>query len=632
MMETIFGVYCKEYPNKAYLYEEDINTLEKLTAWMEKLDTIYLTDSGYEYIQSHFSKDELFEIAIKLGCSDEEAFLNYLEYYARADIDQVIIWNDKDVLKNLSGIPDKKFPENFRVIFVGPKLPFHMNDFKYYLTLIKENYEKNKDKFDADLFCFIWDDEEGVENFFDIDLYNRDRTDYDHVDIYYNLLDYDEDMDTRIRTTEKELDTCIKEQGLPLYEKTMPPYMMKNIIRSLNRYPKSGEEYKKAYAVFLDKLSSLHDKEGLEMKAYSYYGGNEYVKEDYKVSEQCLLELLSYGFHDDYADTLGYIYYYGRVNDGIPQYDKAFQYFMMASIVGNVEATYKLADMYKNGYGVIKNEEVSKQCNTFLYPRVMKEFEDYPAQASLADVALRLGSFYTDQESAHIGARLFLEALLAIQIRDGRFDSSVKRSILHCLFDVYKEHKDKILSHNNIIYSLMHFDEYTLTRRGNDLLIKSKKRRLLFDLEKQNAALVSSFHVLFQGEILKDIPPEDNRCDNVYLDDKGNIHFEFRNDDIFVLEKGETDIQFEKPLIASQGDENVYHVALCQYTKGQGRKYTFLIDEDGSVDDEWIIKENGKDIYPIEFTYQKGYELPCDASVMKHIARKKQKKTSFHPI
>lgn len=63
MTETIFGVYCKEYPKKSYLYEKHINTLEKLKAWMEKLDMIYLTDSGYEYIQFHFKKVELLEMA-----------------------------------------------------------------------------------------------------------------------------------------------------------------------------------------------------------------------------------------------------------------------------------------------------------------------------------------------------------------------------------------------------------------------------------------------------------------------------------------------------------------------------------------------------------------------------------------
>ncbi len=622
-MKPILGVYCKEYPDKSYLHKEDIDNLEKLKTWMKQLDTLYLTYDGYEYIKTHFSSNELLEVATDNSYKNAEDFTYDLKNYVLNEVDKVIVWNDKDVLKNLSGIPAKRLPVDFRVIFVGPKLPFQIHDFKYYLTLIKENNDKNKGKFDPNFFDFIWNADNGVERFFDVDLQNESYFDYDLINIYYKLSDYDEDIETRIKTTEKELDTYIKEQGLPLYERTIPTSWMRVILFRLNRDPKSKEEYKKAYIVFLDKLASIHDRLALEIKASAYYGGNEYVKEDYKISEQCFLELLSFEFNDKYADSLGNIYYYGRVNNGTPEYDKAFQYFLMSSIAGNVDATYKLGEMYKYGYGVVKNEAVCKWCNSFLYPRVLNEFYDYPNRESLADVAFRLGSFYTEKETAHIGARLFLEALLSISTSCSRIDPDVKKSIQRCLFDIYKEHKEEIISHNNLKYSMMHFDEFTITRNGYDLLVESKERRLLFDLEKLNAALVYSFHVFFKGEILKDIDPEDNRCDEIFITDNGYIHFKHQSKTIFIIENKEIQIQFKRSLIQRQDDENVYHVAICQYTQGKGRKYMFLIDADGEIDDEWIVQENDKDIYPMEFTYQKGYELSCDAYKLKHIVRKK---------
>ncbi|MDO4834773.1 MAG: tetratricopeptide repeat protein [Bacillota bacterium] len=56
------------------------------------------------------------------------------------------------------------------------------------------------------------------------------------------------------------------------------------------------------------------------------------------------------------AEGLGYIWYYGRT--GEKDYKKAFDYYHKAMDNGNLKSMVKVADMYKNGYGVDKNYDM----------------------------------------------------------------------------------------------------------------------------------------------------------------------------------------------------------------------------------------------------------------------------------
>lgn len=61
------------------------------------------------------------------------------------------------------------------------------------------------------------------------------------------------------------------------------------------------------------------------------------------------------------VDNLGYIYYYGRT--GKVNYEKAFQWFSKGSAVyGSSTSTYKLGDMFKNGYYVKKDLIAAYNC------------------------------------------------------------------------------------------------------------------------------------------------------------------------------------------------------------------------------------------------------------------------------
>lgn len=75
----------------------------------------------------------------------------------------------------------------------------------------------------------------------------------------------------------------------------------------------------------------------------------------------------TYNYREAYS-CLGYIWYYGRI--GEKDYEKAFKYYSKAMDMGCLTSTYKVADMYKNGYFVEKDYEKYKNMIKDLYPKV----------------------------------------------------------------------------------------------------------------------------------------------------------------------------------------------------------------------------------------------------------------------
>lgn len=105
--------------------------------------------------------------------------------------------------------------------------------------------------------------------------------------------------------------------------------------------------------------------------SYSDYmmelGAHYYRNKDFELAEEYYL--LAAENKNPYAyECLGYVYYYGRV--GQPDYEKAFKYFKLGMEVDDITCSYKLADMYKNGYYVEKNYDEYCKIIKSLYPKV----------------------------------------------------------------------------------------------------------------------------------------------------------------------------------------------------------------------------------------------------------------------
>ena len=189
-------------------------------------------------------------------------------------------------------------------------------------------------------------------------------------------------------------------------------------------------------------------KEGLLAVGYGSYGGNSLFECDYILSEKCMLKLFDIvdiipekGF---YANTLGYIYYYGRTNNGIADYEKAFKYFSFGASCGIYESIYKLSDMYKLGLGGIKSFALSKKLVSDIYNELYNMFLCENFDCEFADVAIRLGNIAMEDTCEGIptyntALEYFTEAKYALSRRNKFGDNSVKSRLEKSICEVKKK-------------------------------------------------------------------------------------------------------------------------------------------------------------------------------------------------
>ena len=164
---------------------------------------------------------------------------------------------------------------------------------------------------------------------------------------------------------------------------------------SKNPAEKIPDIFKEKYRSYVEILCDNNIELGLLEKAYGLYTGNAIFKQDWKISEELLLKLVELHQNPWAANSLGYIYYYGRTTNGVPDYDKALRYFTIASLADISEAKYKLCDMMTDGKGFpTKMPEIAFKALIPLYHDLVDEFKGENYSCEFADVAIRMGNFY----------------------------------------------------------------------------------------------------------------------------------------------------------------------------------------------------------------------------------------------
>lgn len=224
---------------------------------------------------------------------------------------------------------------------------------------------------------------------------------------FLELESFFDDADLELNATEyagwfceqiEKIDWYIDDRNKPLAERHFAKDEKRSYIWHFENdsITESAEEYELWLCrLFTEELCSEDDIIALRVKGYASYGGNRLYPCDWFASRDCMERLLKLSGEGVYANTLGYIYYYGRCNKGEPEYEKAFEMYTIGAKEGFYESSYKLADMYANGYGCIKNPVTAKLIYLSVYNECKEDFL-YGQGSNLADAALRMGRVFLD--------------------------------------------------------------------------------------------------------------------------------------------------------------------------------------------------------------------------------------------
>ncbi len=173
-----------------------------------------------------------------------------------------------------------------------------------------------------------------------------------------------------------------------------------NIVRSFDEGRKFTDEEE---FMFIEAMNFLI-KERKDPRDMMYLGGYYYEKKHFDLALK-YYEMAASMDYDEAYECLGYIWYYGRT--GERDYGKAFEYFTKMMNKGNLVATYKVADMYRNGYYVDKDMNKYKSMIEDLYEKVQdcrNVFDPVP------EVYTRLARIRTDEGKEEDAVNLYLKA------------------------------------------------------------------------------------------------------------------------------------------------------------------------------------------------------------------------------
>lgn len=109
---------------------------------------------------------------------------------------------------------------------------------------------------------------------------------------------------------------------------------------------------------------------------------------------------------------LGYIWYYGRT--GTRDYEKAFYYYDKARQMGDLSSEYKIADMYRNGYYVKKDEEKYKEIIRSMLPEVKGLRNCF---MPVPEVYTRMARIYTEEGKTKEAIELYEKARIYLSQR-----------------------------------------------------------------------------------------------------------------------------------------------------------------------------------------------------------------------
>lgn len=540
---------------------------------------------------------------------------------------------------------DKEIPERYQIVPEDIKAAI-LNSRKYGLS---------DDEFGSEYYWLLWDEIYfGVEIEKAINGPDEETEEKKQIPNKYTVFAAAWDMLTRKYEYEEEvsLDDIVTEiqtwednKDKPLLEREYTLEQRRDFLKYWNdeRIKAATEEMKAAYRKFLDSMCAENDKDALRTKAYACYGeGNAVYGQDWHASMECLLKLMEVDPNPQTANTLGYMYYYGRCTDGVPEYEKAFYYFSIGAAGGYYESRYKLSDMFRHGYGVAKNPEASARLIWLLYDEQVKKIRNGEFGCNFADVALRAGNIckegidcYPNPDKAYF---YYLQAQFAIRMRmmaeDYYGDQKVAKGIEEAIEEILpKTHyvKPKKTVH---FYEAYYVLQHGLRRRHH---MEMKIRRLSDYEAKLTCRIVPYESEIYAPKLFVTIP-EAHYCgllEKITLTVKKAYQMEINGDadtiifdsvsgsDFYYYGKKVANIEGDYAFTVPRSHETSHSFVAVTFSPG-GKRYDYLCEIPVQIGDKVIVKvkDEEKEVTIVSVFKKTESELALPLKDYKRILRK----------
>ena len=418
----------------------------------------------------------------------------------------------------------------------------------------------------------------------------------------------------------KDIDRYHSNRGKAIEDWAFSEEEMENYIAFFqnDQFVKEADEKKLVLArKFIDALCEKDISLALFIKGYACYGGNRLYPCDWNVSRDCMIRLFEREDDPQYANTLGYIYYYGRCNGGVPEYDKAFYYFGIAAANGLYEGMYKLADMFCHGYGCKQSNRTAYTLYQMVYEDSKKHFLK-GEHTNFADAALRMGNVYArgifEDINLFIAYQYYMQADYAAKLRAEENDffgnTTVVINVRKALEEVETQLPQDFFT-EYLDYDYPYFFEELAGENNRCLLSKGRNEAGQMELTAERVA-TKSFPE--PGEILVTIPQlkycERTRKASYILDEKAKIWFKedtsqvrydyctwndsderdefFYDDELVAWIKTEKYRIYGKPAMEPTGLE--YQIASVRF-EASGRTYDYICELENVHPGDLVIVE-----------------------------------------
>lgn len=426
----------------------------------------------------------------------------------------------------------------------------------------------------------------------------------------------------------EDIDLFRKNRNLPKEQRDYPENVKQAFIEDnfLSENSLTEEELKR-FVTWVDDLAAQGYLKAIEIRCISKYTGSAAYQQDYAGARDDAEKLFDLMHYPEYANMLGDIYYYGRCTDGKPDYDKALTYFTFGAANGIKESIYKLADMYRNGYGAIKSPETAFRLVSKVYEDLVAHYPIEPyfdSNNKLADVALCLGSMLLHGEGTEqdipSSVSILLIAEFAIKIRlqqagdpntrehDG--DNVVAANIWNCLAEARKmlppeENTGKVRDDGFQAVQGLLEDGYSIAWKAKPLkhgewaitFKRIPKKKYYYITKKRFFTVPETYFCMYTNEIKGRVTPVSKKmplkgkASCLDIDKKENITvFSYEGKPVLGLKGTVFDWRIPKPEKQSGG---LYCMAGVTFIPG-GRQYDYFCpkDEDIQPGDKVIVKDD----------------------------------------